>query len=132
MNTGKQTVEWLFYEQLKIDEKWAIRTSNGFRWWADNNVQTVEGIRQMEGPEGKIGYLIYVRTELLNSLELSDSALIQLHSLLMPFASMMGPVYDEENKIISLRSPVRVYDATSEWMNPLISMSAVLQIGEAL
>lgn len=131
MNTGKQTVEWLFHEQLKIDEKWALRTSNGFRWWADKNVQTVEVIRQMEGPDGEIGYLISVRTELLNSLELSDSALIKLNSFLMPFASMTGPVYDEQNKILSLCSLVRVYDAISQWMNPLISMAAVLQIGEA-
>ena len=131
MNTGKQTVEWLFHEQLKIDEKWAIRTSNGFRWWADKNVQTVEVIRQMEGPDGEIGYLISVRTELLNSLELSGSALIKLNSFLMPFASMTGPVYDEQNKILSLCSLVRVYDAISQWMNPLISMAAVLQIGEA-
>ena len=55
MNTGMKTIEWLFNEQLKVDDKWSVRTPNGFRWWADKNEQTVEVIGQETGPDGDIG-----------------------------------------------------------------------------
>ena len=130
MNTGMKTIEWLFNEQLKVDDKWSVRTPNGFRWWADKNEQTVEVIGQETGPDGDIGYLVSVRTELLRSVHLGDRELEGINALLMAFASMAGPVYDQEAKTLSLCSLVRVYDAISEWMNPVISVAAVLQIGE--
>ena len=72
MNTGMKTIEWLFSEQLKVDDKWSVRTPNGFRWWADRNEQTVEVVGQETGPDGEIGYFVSVRTELLRSLHLGD------------------------------------------------------------
>ena len=35
-NTGTQTLEWLYTDQLKVDEEWSQKTASGFRWWADN------------------------------------------------------------------------------------------------
>jgi hypothetical protein len=131
MNAGMKTVEWLFNEQLKVDSEWSERTPAGFRWWADKNPQTIEVVGEETGPDGDIGYYVSVRTELLRSLDLGDREIVAIHALLMPFASMAGPVYDQETKTLSLCSLVRVYDAISQWMNPLISVAAVLQIGEA-
>ena len=34
MNAGEQTIDWLYREQLQIDEQWSIRTPEGFTWWA--------------------------------------------------------------------------------------------------
>ena len=42
MNTGEKTLEWLYQEQLKVDERWSLRAPNGFTWWADKNAQKVE------------------------------------------------------------------------------------------
>ena len=131
MNTGMKTIEWLFSEQLRVDDKWSVRTPNGFRWWADRNEQTIEVVGQETGPDGEIGYLVSVRTEMLRSLHLGDDELKVINALLMAFASMAGPVYDQEAKTLSLCSLVRVHDAISQWMNPLISVASVLQIGEA-
>lgn len=131
MNAGMKTVEWLFNEQLKVDSEWSVRTPSGFRWWADKNAQTIEVVGEEAGPDGEIGYFVSVRTELLRSLNLGDRELAAIHAFLMPFASMAGPVYDQDTKTLSLCSLVRVYDAISQWMNPLISVAAVLQIGEA-
>ena len=108
-----------------------LRTPNGFRWWADRNEQTVEVVGQETGPDGEIDYAVSVRTELLRSLHLGDGELKVINGLLMGFASMAGPVYDQEAKTLSLCSLVRVHKAISKWMNPLISVAAVLQIGEA-
>jgi hypothetical protein len=131
MNAGMKTVEWLFNEQLKVDPEWSVRTPAGFRWWADKNAQTIEVVGEEAGPDGDIGYFVSVRTELLRSLNLGDRELAAIHALLMPFASMAGPVYDQHSKTLSLCSLVRVHEAISQWMNPLISVAAVLQIGEA-
>ncbi|WP_157703102.1 hypothetical protein [Alkalispirochaeta alkalica] len=54
-----------------------------------------------------------------------------INAVLMPFASMAGPVYDEQTRTLNLVSLVRVHDSIGQWMNPLISIAAVLQIGEA-
>lgn len=131
MNAGVRTVEWLFREQLKVDADWSMRTPMGFRWWADKNAQLVEVVGQETGPDGELGYLVSVRTELLRSLDLDDRKLAAINALLMPFASMAGPVYDQQTKTLALASLVRIHDAISQWMNPLISVAAVLQIGEA-
>lgn len=131
MNAGEQTVEWLYKEQLKIDEKWSVRTPNGFRWWADKHAQTIEVVGQEVSPDGMIAYIISVRTELLQSVDSNEKNLKHINSMLMPFMSMSGPFYDHNNKRLDLCSLVRVHDEISQWMNPLISMAAILQIGEA-
>jgi hypothetical protein len=131
MNAGVRTVEWLFREQLKVDPEWSVRTPNGFRWWADKNAQAVEVAGHEAGPDGEIGYFVSVRTELLHSLYLGHRELAVINAALMPLASMAGPVYDEQTRTLSLASLVRVHDAISQWMYPLISVAAVLQIGEA-
>lgn len=130
-NAGVRTVEWLFRDQLKVDSEWSIRTPTGFRWWADKNAQTIEVIGQEAGPDGQVGYLVSVSTELLRSLDLGVREVTGINALLMPFASMAGPVYDQHKKTLALASLVRVHDDISQWMNPLISVAAVLQIGEA-
>jgi hypothetical protein len=74
--------------------------------------------------------LISTRTEMLRNLELTDRAAAAINGLLMGYASMAGPVYDEETRILSLCSLVRVHESIREWMSPLISMASVLQIAE--
>lgn len=131
MNAGARTVEWLFREQLSVDPERSVQTPNGFVWWADKNAQTVEVVGQEPGPDGEEGDLISVRTEVLRSLQLDNRALAAVDALLMPFASMAGPVYEEQTRTLLLASMVRVHDDICPWMNPLIGMAAVLQIGEA-
>jgi hypothetical protein len=131
MNTGNESVEWLYSEQLKVDDEWAIRTPSGFKWWADKHAQTVEVVGEETGPNGEIGYLISVRTEFLRDVEMTDRQVTAIQTLLMAFAAMAGPVYDAKTRTVDLCSLVRVYDGISRWINPLISVAAVLQIGEA-
>lgn len=131
MNVGKKTINWLYYERLKVNPEWSYMTENGFHWWADKNKQKVEIIGQEVSPAGEVGYWISIQTELLYSLDLGEQEIIAINTILMPFVSMAGPVYDHHTKTLSLASLVRVYDDISHWMNPLISAAAVLQIGEA-
>jgi hypothetical protein len=131
LDSGKRAIEWL-YAQLKIDDYWAVRSPDGFRWWADKQAQDIEVVgREEGGPEGAAGYLVAVRTEMLRDVDLDEQRLVVLNSEVMSFASMSGPVYDEADRTLSLRSLARVWEANEEWVDPFLSMAAVLQIAEA-
>lgn len=132
MNAGQRTIEWLYEEALGVDDEWAVRTRDGFRWWADQQAQTVEVVGQETGgPEGETAYLVGVRTEVVRGLDLNGKSLGFVNHLLGAFASMAGPVYDARTQSLGLCSLVAVHDEISGWMNPLIGMAAALQVGEA-
>jgi hypothetical protein len=132
VDAGTRAIEWLFTEQLKVDRHWAVRSPNGFRWWADKQAQTIEIVGQEEGgPDGAVGYLIGVRTDVLRDVDLDEAGLSTLNREIMSFASMAGLVYDQEKHTLSLNSLARVWDENEAWLDPFLSMAAVLQIGEA-
>ena len=41
-NIAEEIIDWLFKEQLQIDEQWSYLLPTGFTWWADQYAQTVE------------------------------------------------------------------------------------------
>jgi len=126
MNAGEQTIAWLYDEQLQVDDEWAVRTPGGFRWWADQQAQTIEVIGQEEGgPGGATGYFIAVQTELLRSVELDDARVAELNDVLMLSAAMTGVVYDEDRGLLNLCSLVAVHDDNAEWMRTLIGTAAL-------
>lgn len=131
MNAGTTTIDWLYREQLRVDQQWSERDSNGFTWWADQNAQRIEVLMRETDPVRGEAFLIRVRTELLDDLALDDRTLQGIGALLMPFASMCGPVYDPATRGLSLSSIVRVHEGIRGWMAPLISMAAALQVAEA-
>ncbi|MEI6251591.1 MAG: hypothetical protein WCP30_02175 [Mycobacteriaceae bacterium] len=131
MNAGEQTIDWLYREQLQVDEEWSIRTETGFTWWADQNAQTIEVLGEEDGPDGQKGYLISVRTDLLTDLDLSEDVLEQINEGPMRFAALAAPVYDRDARTLSLYSLARVLDENAEWMGMVLGSAAVLQAGEA-
>jgi hypothetical protein len=131
MNAGTATINWLYEKQLRIDADWSEREPQGFTWWADRSAQRIEVVRSDHDSELGESFLIRVRTDLLEGVELNERALIVIGSMIMPFASMSGPVYNAATRRLSLCSIVRVHDGIREWMAPLISLSAALQVGEA-
>lgn len=130
MNTGQRTIDWLCREQLRVDETWSVRNSEGFTWWADRHAQRVEVIGSEAGPDGSDGYFVRVKTEFIRDVALNEKALAGIN-LLMSTATMAGPVYDGKSKVLSLSSLVRVHEGIREWISPLISVAAMLQIADA-
>jgi hypothetical protein len=55
INAGLKTIEWLFREQLRVDAKWSVKSSNGFTWWADRHAQTVEVVGSETDESGSKG-----------------------------------------------------------------------------
>ena len=130
MNIAEETIDFLFTEQLQIDQEWSYLLPTGFTWWADRNAQTVDIVGEETGPGGQSGYLICVRTELLRDLDLDDPALAEINAL-MGCAAMSGPVYDARARRLDLCSLARVDDANGPWMRYLLGAAAVLQVAEA-
>jgi hypothetical protein len=132
LDAGTRIIDWLYTQQLKIDDYWAVRSPQGFRWWADKQGQTIEVVGQEPGgPEGATGYLVSVRTDVLRGVELDEAGLAALNSQVMSFPSMAGMVYSEELRTLSLCSLARVWDENEAWLGPFLGMAAVLQIAEA-
>lgn len=131
MNVGEQTIDWLYREQLQVDAQWSIRGESGFTWWADQNAQTVEILGAETGPDGQLGYIIGVRTEVLCDLDLPGEALAELNDGPMRMSALAGPVYDRDSRTLSLCSLARVHADNADWMGAVLGAAAVLQIAEA-
>lgn len=131
MNAGEQIIDFLYTEQLQVDDQWAVRTPTGFTWWAGHNAQTIEVLDEETSPDGMTGYVISVRTEMVTDLELTEAALADLNSGPMAGASMAGPVYDPETGTVSLCSLSRVHEEIAPWMAMLLGSAAVIQLAEA-
>lgn len=131
MDTGRQVIDFLYSEQLQVDDEWAVRTPNGFTWWGGHNAQTIEILGEDTTPDGMTGYLIGVRTEMVSDLDLTDDLLADLNGGAMSGASLAGPVYDPHSRTLSLCSLARVYDEIAPWMSMLLGSAAVVQLAEA-
>lgn len=130
MNIAEEIIDWLYTEQLHVDEQWSYLLPVGFTWWADQYAQTVEMVLEETGPNGETGYLISVRTELLRDLDLTDEALAEINGFTMRCASMAGPVYDVAARRLDLWSLFRVTDDNGGWIRFLIGAAAVIQLAE--
>jgi hypothetical protein len=131
MNVGEQTIEWLYRDQLQVDEQWSVRTERGFTWWADQNAQTIEILGEESLPDGPTGYLIGVRTEVVTDVELTAAGLTELNDGPMRCAALAGPVYDRERRTLSLSSLALVHDDEDSWTGVVLGSAAVSQVAEA-
>jgi len=132
MNAGEKTLEWLRHEQLRVDDKWSVDLPNGFAWWAAENRQSITIVGSEEGPDGEMAYWIGIETEVFRDVEaeIPEEKLADLNTVLM-MASMAGLVHKPEEGRMNLCSVVRVHEGIREWMAPLISIAAMIQLLEA-
>lgn len=131
MSIGDEVIDFIYSQQLQVDDQWALRRSDGFTWWADRNAQTVEIIGQDTAPDGSPCYLISVRTETSYGLELTDAVAAELNAGPMRFPTLSGPVYDPVTGTLSLCALARVQEQNKQWMEILLGSAAVLQLAEA-
>ena len=104
MNAGQKTLDWLYHEQLKIDDKWSLRTPSGFCWWADKNAQKIEIVGTETRERGETAYLVSVQTDFLRNVRLTNEALVIVNRSFMSCASMAAPVYNEKARTLKLLS----------------------------
>jgi hypothetical protein len=130
MNPGKNTLNWLKNEQLRIDPEWMIETPKGLTWWPGRHAQHIEVLSRETGPDGDVADYVGIRTDFLRNCQ-SNPRLNAGINLIMKNATMSGPVFDKHTGEVSLCSIVRVHEGIREWMAPLLSVAAMLQVLEA-
>lgn len=130
MNAGEKILDWLRHEQLRVDDEWSVELPNGFAWWAAKNKQTITIVGEKEGPDGGMGYFVRVETEVFKEVVLEGSRKEAL-DLLMSTASMSAIVHREDGGRLNLCTVVRIHEGVREWMAPLISIAAMVQILDA-
>jgi hypothetical protein len=87
---GSSTIDELFTKHLQVDAKWAVRSEDGFTWWADNLAQRIRIIGHERGPAGEQGWYVSVMTDVAREIELDDETATVLNAVVMPFAAMGG------------------------------------------
>ncbi len=132
MNVGQQTIDWLYTTQLQVDDEWALRGPDGFTWWAAQNAQTIEIVAEEQIPDGTTGYVISVRTQMVDGLDLTDAAAAAINAGPMRTAALAGPVYDAEARRLSLCSMAMVHADNADWMRVVLSSAAAMQLTEAM
>ena len=104
MNPGMKTIELLFSEQLRVDDKWSVRRRTAFDGGLDRNEQTVEVVGQEPGKTEKLAISSQFEPSCYVPFTWVIHELKVINALLMAFASMAGPVYNKEAKTLSLCS----------------------------
>lgn len=130
MNPGKNTLNWLKNEQLRIDPEWMIETPKGLTWWPGRHAQHIEVVGRETASNGDVADYVRIRTDFLRNCQLNSRLNVGIE-LIMKNCTMAGPVFDKQSGELSLCSVVRVHEGIWGWMAPLLSVAAMLQILEA-
>jgi hypothetical protein len=128
-NAGNRTVARLFRDALGEPE-YSHGVPGGFVWWAYDRPQFVRVVGEREGPDGPsdMAYLVEVRTPVLINAEVTPKHRVLMGLQLMDFATMAGPVINEQERTVDLVSVVAVHDEVERQMEIALSMAAMLQV----
>jgi hypothetical protein len=113
------------YEQLMIDDEWALRRERGFTWWAYRLAQHVE-----VGPPvwSEDRYICSVRiwTEVVTDVDPSTNPSTVLAAT-NAFTTMNALVWDPAEATINECSTAVVHDEIFTWLSKVLSTTVVLQ-----
>lgn len=113
------------YEQLEIDDKWAVRREGEFTWWANLLAQHVE-VEPPEWVDGKFSCQVRIWTEVVADVDPSTDPLAVLVSINRS-ATLSSLVWDQWEGTITERCSATVHDANFTWLSKTLSTAAVLQ-----
>ncbi len=113
------------YEQMMIDDEWAVRRERGFTWWAYRLAQHVE-----VGPPvwSEDRYICSVRiwTEVVRNVDFATDPAAVLAAT-NPFATLSALVWDPAAETIIECCTATVHDEIFVWLSKVLATAAVLQ-----
>lgn len=113
------------YEQMMIEDQWAVRRQRGFTWWAYRLAQHVEvGAPVWSGDR----YVCSVRiwTEVVRNVDASTDPAGVLAAT-NPFTTLSALVWDPSVSTITECCTATVHDEIFGWLSKVLSTAAVLQ-----
>jgi hypothetical protein len=128
MDVGTTLVDSV-YSIMQIDDDWSVRGERGFTWWAGDLRQDIWAEPSFDD-YGEELVRVHARTEIARDVAVDPGSEFGLSSLGI-FASLSGLVYEEHAKALSLSSSVYAHEQNLQWIGPLLSLSAAIQVSDA-
>ena len=113
------------YEQLMIDDEWAVRRERGFTWWSYRLAQHIE----VSPPEWSIDrYVCSVRiwTEVVREVDPSTEP-AKIIGLVNAYADLNAVVWNPAEATIVECCTANVHDEIFGWLSKVLATAAVLQ-----
>lgn len=113
------------YEQMMIDDQWAVRRERGFTWWAYRLAQHVE----VGPPVWSVDrYVCSVRiwTEVVADADASTDPAAVLAAV-NPFTTLSALVWDPSESTIAECCTATVHDEIFVWLSKVLATAAALQ-----
>jgi hypothetical protein len=123
-DVGIQMVESL-YQQLMVDDQWAIRRDRGFTWWAYRLAQHVEvGLPVRSGDLDVC--IVRIWTEVAYDVDpaKNPAALVQIANI---HQDMNALVWNSSDQTIAECCTAVVHEENIGWLGKVLAMAAVLQ-----
>lgn len=117
------------YEQMLIDDQWAVRRERGFTWWAYRLAQHVE-VGAPVWSEDRYICTVRIWTEVVRDVDPSTDPAGVLAAV-NPTAQLSALVWDPADGTIIECSTATVHDEIFTWLSKVLSTAAVLQNASA-
>lgn len=113
------------YQQLMIDEQWAVRRDRGFTWWGYRLAQHVEVATPVHD-RGLDLCVLRMWTEVVRNVD-SDSNPAAVLAQLNNQTTLSALVWDPQTATISDCCAVTVHQDNANWMSKILATAAALQ-----
>lgn len=113
------------YEQLMVDDEWAVRRERGFTWWSYRLAQHIE----ISPPEWSIDRevcSVRIWTEVVRDVDSSTDPARLLGSV-NAFATLNALVWNPGDATITECCTAKVHDEIFPWLSKVLATAAVLQ-----
>lgn len=123
-DVGLRLLESL-YEQMMIDDDWAVRRERGFTWWAYRLPQHVE-VGPPVWSEDRFVCSVRIWTEVVQEVDPSTDPATLLAAI-NPSATLNALVWDPSKATIAECCTATVHDEIFVWLSKVLATAAVLQ-----
>jgi hypothetical protein len=127
-DVGLRLVDSL-YEQLQIDDEWAVRRERGFTWWSYRLAQHVEVSPPVWSGDRHV-CAVRIWTEIVRDVDTATGPAAVLGRL-NAYALLSALVWDEADASITEWSTAVVHDENVDWLSKVLATAAVWQNSSA-
>ena len=123
-DVGTQILDAI-YDQLKVEDEWALRRQRGFTWWSYRIAQHID-VSPPVHDRGLDLCNLHVRTDVVRDVDPNTNPaalLVQLNRQ----ATLNALVWDPSDATISARCTVIVHQDIASWIYYVLATAAILQ-----
>lgn len=123
-DVGMQVLDAV-YDQLKVEDQWALRRQRGFTWWSYRLAQNIDVSTPMHD-RGLDLCNLTIRTDMVRDVDPASNPAVVLTALNSQ-ATVNALVWDPADRTISVRCAVTVHQDIAGWIYYILATVAILQ-----